>query len=112
MRTVNDEEKTAKFSFNVVRIHIVIEEAEKESESNVNESEAVYHHDCGEAYEPSTTFELANSERELDRHALACSSKKVRALRSVNVTRVECSNETDTIVPVCKSLCRTCEREP
>ena len=30
--------------------------------------------------EPSATSELADSERELDRRALACSLKKVRAL--------------------------------
>ena len=45
--------------------------SESESESSVDESEAVYHHDYDEAYEPSTTSGLANSERELDRHALA-----------------------------------------
>ena len=30
VRTVNDEEKTAEFISNVVRIHIVIEEVERE----------------------------------------------------------------------------------
>ena len=53
----------------------------RESESSVNESETVYHDDCDEAYEPSITSELADSERELERHALACSLKKLRALR-------------------------------
>ena len=79
----------------------------KESESSVNESEAVHHHDCDKAYEPSATFELADSERELDEHALACSLKKVPALRPVNATSAECSyasNERETECSSCKSL--------
>ena len=106
---MNDEEKTAEFVSNVVRIHIAIEEVEREreSESSVNESEAVYHHDCDEAYKLSTTSELAYSQRKLDRHALACSLKKVCALRPVIVTRAECtcsyaSNETEPVCSSCK----------
>ena len=74
------------------------------SESSVNESEAVYHHDRDEAYEPSTSFELADSESELDRHALVCSLNKVHAVRAVIVTRAECSyasNETETVCSSC-----------
>ena len=57
--------------------------------------------------------ELADSQRELDRHALACRLNKVRALRHVIVTSAECSyasNETETVAAR-KSLCRTSERE-
>ena len=71
----------------------------RESESSVNESEAVYLHDCHEVYELSTTSELANSECDLDRHALPCSLKEVHALRKVNFTWADCSyasNETKT----------------
>ena len=44
MHTGNDEENTAEFSFNVVRIQIIIEEVEteRESESSIIESEAVF----------------------------------------------------------------------
>ena len=93
-------------------------ERERESENSITESEAVYiynHHDCDEVYnEPiSTTSELADSERKLDKHGLACSLKKVRALRPVNVTRAECyyaRNETETVcsrLAAYKSVCRT-----
>ena len=80
----------------------------RESESSVNETEAVYHHDCDQVYKPGTSSELADSERELDRHALACSLKKVRPVRAVNVTRAECSyasNETETV-------CSSCMQKP
>ena len=49
MRTVNDEEKTAEFASNLVRIHIVIEEVERVRTALME----VKHHDCDEAYEPS-----------------------------------------------------------
>ena len=70
-----------------------------ESESVVNESEAVYHHDCDKAYEPSAISKLADSELKLDGHVLACHFKKVPALRPVTATSAECSyssNERET----------------
>ena len=110
MHTVNDEEKTAEFVSNVITIHIVIEEVEREreSESSINESEAVYRHDCDKAYKPSRTSELANCQRKLDRHALACSWKKVRALRPVNVAKAECNYASNEPEPVCSS----CKKKP
>ena len=63
-----------------------IKEAE-ESKSSVNESEAVHHHDCDEAYEPSAISELAYSERELDGHTLACSLKETLNLYTINTAR-------------------------
>ena len=44
---VNDEQKTAEYVSNVVRIHIASNKW-RENESNVNESDAVYYHDCDE----------------------------------------------------------------
>ena len=44
----------------------------KDSESSVNESEAVHHHNCDESNEPSATSKLADSECKLDGYALAC----------------------------------------
>ena len=86
----------------------------KECERNVNESEAAYHHDCDEAYEPRTTSEGIDSEPKLDRHALTCSLKEVYALRPMNATRAECSyasNEMETECSICKSICCTSEQE-
>ena len=61
------------------------------------------HHDCDEAYKPSTISELAGSQHELDRHALARSLKKVRALRPVIVTKEECSYTSNETEPLCSS---------
>ena len=72
--TVNDEEKTAEFVYNVVRIHIAPKKW-RENEGNVSEGEAVYYHDCDE------------------RGYLAqlLSWSILNALRPVNVTREECT---------------------
>ena len=100
----NDEDKTAEFASNVVRIDIVIEEVERESESSVNESEAVYITIMIVTKHMSLLaqllHELADSEREHDKHALGCSLKKVHALWPVNIRRAECSyarNETEIV---------------
>ena len=109
MRAVNDEEKTAEFVFNVVRIH-----SHRHRRSGERVRAALMKLKQYTIMIVTKRMSLAqllscpDSEREFDRHALACSLKKVRALRPVNVTKAGCcyaSNETETV-------CSSCMQKP